>query len=720
MASLKFIMDVDDDQPGHPAAAGRDATRTGAPPHSSDQATPVLAYPTQASGSDQVATQPSAASSRSSNRRRSSASNDSTDYAGYGSGASSSSAGPVLNPTNTPMRPMPNLSSSDMPVKYTPVTGRVSRAKKGVPVHICEICRPPKTFTRAEHLRRHQLSHQTPGYPCTYPGCDRAFHRPDLLARHQSRHTEPGGDDTSALRGGGEEGGQSSLAEKSSHLDLANQTGLSTGISGGQVMSSDLSAPPSESPSTPDVFTHAPSLQPSNNRDNATNQAPSSGAAAGGNEVYDIIPPSNIRASSASGTSYPSATDSFQQPQSTPSVFATQGVSLPSLSIPETNPPELYHPASPWTSSASDSTYSTPKDDLVDIANPHDTFMSDGPSLDIFGAFGGGYGNISPGGTGSAGGLLAALDLPMTGCGMTGVPSCQQLPRQVLAAVPGYVVVYWQKFHKLYPIVHRTTFETAGEDVLRWAMAAVATQYLDTKEDRLRGNQLHEHAWQELKRIPQWNLQVMQAILLCEIFARFRGRKAVTKPSKMFESVYSRVLYHNPTLFDATIPATDNAFRPEERWQAWVDAEARRRLLTACFITDVHASAYQQQKRAHEWDLTTKHISPTIPLSASSASLWDASSAAAWASILASDPESGIPTFAQTSTSLTPSDRDLFPSFDSSAILALELVHLPRLPTSTPPPPSLSLRRDDDDDATIEPLTRPRSTPGYSSTTINP
>jgi len=434
-------------------------------------------------------------------------------------------------------------------------------------------------------------------------------------------------------------------------------------------MSSDLSAPPSESPSTPDVFTHAPSLQPSNNRDNATNQAPSSGAAAGGNEVYgisssepydscyaatpafsDIIPPSNIRASSASGTSYPSATDSFQQPQSTPSVFATQGVSLPSLSIPETNPPELYHPASPWTSSASDSTYSTPvsdnarnprswlarhrsptgdwpsthllspypnptsrdpsrtslgstsaaaplaifanpfhdsqfsttahdpsydiildvpmagfdsterggqqiststsqvtfrphhrhsaslssiraiapersgplvtpmqaipdrstssntmniqKDDLVDIANPHDTFMSDGPSLDIFGAFGGGYGNISPGGTGSAGGLLAALDLPMTGCGMTGVyPSCQQLPRQVLAAVPGYVVVYWQKFHKLYPIVHRTTFETAGEDVLRWAMAAVATQYLDTKEDRLRGNQLHEHAWQELKRV---------------------------------------------------------------------------------------------------------------------------------------------------------------------------------------------------------------------------
>jgi hypothetical protein len=33
----------------------------------------------------------------------------------------------------------------------------------------------------------------------------------------------------------------------------------------------------------------------------------------------------------------------------------------------------------------------------------------------------------------------------------------------------------------------------------------------------------------------------MQAILLLEYFARFRGRKAVTKPSKLFESLYSRV-----------------------------------------------------------------------------------------------------------------------------------------------------------------------------------
>ncbi|KAI0526679.1 hypothetical protein F5B22DRAFT_641819 [Xylaria bambusicola] len=75
--------------------------------------------------------------------------------------------------------------------KLTPITGRVSRAKKGVLVHRCEQCNPPKTFTRAEHLRRHQLSHKSPtAFICCWPGCDKVFHRQDLLDRHTQRHEQ--------------------------------------------------------------------------------------------------------------------------------------------------------------------------------------------------------------------------------------------------------------------------------------------------------------------------------------------------------------------------------------------------------------------------------------------------------------------------------------------------------------------------------------------------
>lgn len=40
-------------------------------------------------------------------------------------------------------------------VRRTPITGRISRAKKGQPVHVCEFCE--KVFTRAEHRRYGQL-----------------------------------------------------------------------------------------------------------------------------------------------------------------------------------------------------------------------------------------------------------------------------------------------------------------------------------------------------------------------------------------------------------------------------------------------------------------------------------------------------------------------------------------------------------------------------------
>jgi hypothetical protein len=110
------------------------------------------------------ATQPTAARQNIS-RRRSSTAAEVMDFSGYqpgGSNQASMSGSP-------PQSSRGSEPAADMPVKYTPVTGRISRAKKGVPVHTCEICRPVKvhspslldqyvlinlkTFTRAEHLR---------------------------------------------------------------------------------------------------------------------------------------------------------------------------------------------------------------------------------------------------------------------------------------------------------------------------------------------------------------------------------------------------------------------------------------------------------------------------------------------------------------------------------------------------------------------------------------
>ncbi|KAL2264938.1 hypothetical protein VTJ83DRAFT_7448 [Remersonia thermophila] len=695
------------------------------------------------------------------------------DRSRYGLVPSSSSAHPGLQ-RPLPMHPMP----CHFQPKITPKTGRISKAKKGLPVHVCDICRPPKTFTRAEHLRRHQLSHEAPQYRC--PGCDKAFHRPDLLARHQQKH-EHEGDHASrpastqhSPRPAGTE------ASSSAHRPSAGTTGPELAVS----------ASANDSPQRPSGVPAGGNRQtPRSASSHASNSAYRAAPQTSPHEhAYTISPRLSMMSStqpSAGHADLYHATSSMgdYQPRSGPPPIyvVTQGLPLPSLQT--TDVPEL-HPPSPWPSSASDSTYSTPVSDVSRNARPWSTSQrlspypgsvprslhSSAPSIESLpaphsslygnalpsehsfgttlslssssmeypghyhhhhslgasstaavrsrqnqqqahslssirgrtppgnssshgtdvllssasgfsdhldamggldrrkaalvgshhdllstqmqgGAFGalGGYGSsaaASPGAdsTSHGSGIVAELDLALgaDGCGAMPTPLSLAipLPGPVRAAIPRYLELYWQHVDPVLPFIHRQTFEAAPEDVLRCAMAAFATQHLDDKEDRTRGNQLHEFAWQEIKRIPQWSIQTMQAILLCEYFARFRGRKAVTRPSKPFESLCSRALYHqNPAILDPqSVLSTDgHHLSLQDRWRNWIDAESRRRLLAACVFADGHMAVYQQQRRAMD-DGAGAAGFLSVPLFGRSGRLWRASSAEEWFNALSSDP----------------------------------------------------------------------------------
>ncbi|KAK0644518.1 hypothetical protein B0T16DRAFT_460564 [Cercophora newfieldiana] len=1024
-----------------------------APSSSSSAAIPSISSSSSSlSASAAAAVAAAAPTSRPPARRRSTASVDSMDQTGYGSAASSSSMGHGLHhPNNQPMRPMPlHPQGNEIPMRLTPITGRVSRAKKGVPVHVCDLCKPAKTFTRAEHLRRHQLSHQNPGYACTYPGCERAFHRPDLLARHQQRHDVEG--DKVSKSGSNEEDRRASSARSSMDGGYRggslqqSGSGSSSAIPGPGTGSSSTDVP-----STPNASGNQRRFSQMSNStvagSPATPRAMGSGSSStyrpsgGASRDYNSYPMSSSTVSiidpahpSTMTGAYPGVIDYTPRTASqSMNIMST----LPTLMIPEQNKtPELSyaHDASPWTSSASDSTYSTPASDIprrtwmrqrtppaaewpgnhhqllspypgstprnlqnpsggldmsapsIYVNNQYSTSYThtpapqqqsyyDVPGMNPYGAAAAGPGQhastyrphhqhnssississpiqmqashtssahsgetlIAPaahpgrmdplvdlgrqkelamgthqslmdsqamGGLGvldgmnvgygaldasrsngeNEGGILTSLDMPLGGGGGCSISSAgmgPHLQRPVRAAIPGYLDVYWDRVHPTLPVVHRQSFEAAPEDALRCAMAAVATQYFNSKEDRNRGNQLHEFAWHEAKRVTSWNLQTMQAILLLEYFARFRGRKAATKPSKLFESLYSRVsdlqfftassslplpfgsrdrdhpdmlpwlidtsawspapsppsdcsscasitptaavdlssyasavqpaapphmlpnttpwgdssfpssyasstsssfggipsspisfhhedpfpqhitaatittpatfnvnmappiantntnthtnttsssgaqrswsslfspgryhpplassshhsfrtrpshyvaehtysqalstmqvLYHNSAAFNnAVLDAADPHLSTEERWRSWLDTEARRRLLAACFHLDGHAATYQQQARAHEFDADGMTPIPPVPHFSRSAGLWNARSADEWAAILVNNPEAIIPVFAPSSEHLTPEFVMSQTPYDRMAILSAEMLRLPR------------------------------------------
>ncbi|KAH7064067.1 fungal-specific transcription factor domain-containing protein [Paraphoma chrysanthemicola] len=90
-----------------------------------------------------------------------------------------------------------------------------------------------KSYSRAEHLYRHQLNHNPKQiYHCDFPDCHRSFVRQDLCARHKERHTARG----------------SQLLRKDT-FNMHNLNPIVTAALGGK------SAPPSK---TPGMKTHTP------------------------------------------------------------------------------------------------------------------------------------------------------------------------------------------------------------------------------------------------------------------------------------------------------------------------------------------------------------------------------------------------------------------------------------------------------------------------------
>ncbi|KAI5927214.1 hypothetical protein F4810DRAFT_706592 [Camillea tinctor] len=725
-------------------------------------------------------------------RRRSTDSIESTtmDPTRYGGpGQSSSSSMTPSGRTNMPSRPILNApGEGNLPIKLTPITGRVSRAKKGMPVHICDICRPPKTFTRAEHLRRHQLSHKNPAYRCDFPGCEKTFHRQDLLARHALRHDQDG--KSSKGTDGSRRPSEVSLDDVSHRMGYMTHQPMGEGSGPHTALSTqpDMSGP--------SYTGNTPSYQQMSNQGSSSGQTPmsppqhpdrrgsytpqSTGPShldyvlSSGQQMSNMInnPVSSIGGSPITGTPY--GIDYHQPRTSSPfSVYiGPQGLShhLPSLTIPDSNVPGLLPTTtetSPWPSSASDSNFSTPSDGRGRLAtndwpmyqsgtapslhspgieamtsaepffntfSPSHTYPPYEPMLELPTSFPDERSLLDPTHPHPYSSVRSPTPPPVslsaqsaenlvtvTAPSIPGGPSILgrqkesavtlgpysgaafltaiTISRPIRSAIPEYLDVYWKRFDNLFPLVHRRSLEPAADEVLQCAMAAVGTQFLQGKEDRIRGTTLHEFAWQEAKRCPLWNVRVMQAILLCEFYARFRGRKAVYRPSQSFQSLYSRdylfsFVLSSPsdrwhlysTSFSsqvANFQSSDNyassAATREERWHEWIEAESRRRLLAACFVLDAHTSIYHEQPPIHTYTVPT----PPIPLTRRSQDLWNARTSDEWETLIASTSTNLEPATLSEEVNLTPERVASAPPLDRAVFLASEMLRLPRRQSTT-------------------------------------
>lgn len=253
------------------------------------------------------------------------------------------------------------------------------------------------------------------------------------------------------------------------------------------------------------------------------------------------------------------------------------------------------------------------------------------------------------------------------------------LSREARSALPTYIDIYWERVHPFYPIIHRCTGENSNDvalehvDVLRCAMAAVATQFLGHREHRINGSQLHAYAWQKSKSLTEaatWTLPTMQTILLCEYYARFRGRnKDDYQPSSRFLALYHMI----SSYCSASLPEISGP-RPQ-RWASWIYIESCRRLFSACFLLSVHGMCYHEQPYSAVLGLENMAASKfPVPLTASTTGLWEARNADAWAAIDVT--RVAVTTVGEVMQDAEWSSLDN-PAFDISLVIAAHALQLP-------------------------------------------
>lgn len=148
------------------------------------------------------------------------------------------------------------------------------------------------------------------------------------------------------------------------------------------------------------------------------------------------------------------------------------------------------------------------------------------------------------------------------------------------------------------------------------------------------------------------------------------------------DSFSPQVVDHSLNLFDATMGmgAPDYGYEQqkshltaarEQHWRSWLDAEAYRRLLAACFCLDQHAAAYHQQPQAkNDIDISD------IPLTGPTDALWEAGSIDEWYAILEAESTAATPKYLPSLDELRPEDISVYSKLDQGILMCAQFLDL--------------------------------------------
>ncbi|KAI9670492.1 MAG: hypothetical protein M1817_004359 [Caeruleum heppii] len=580
------------------------------------------------------------------------------------------------------MRPS-RASDSAEAVKLTPNTRRPSKALKGRRVHACDRC-PNLVYTRAEHLRRHQLNHNAEArYKCGVSGCTRGFQRRDLLDRHMERqHRLP----SKAPR-------TPSMSQRES---LSASTTPSTQSYGtpGTVMDSPVTEPAMFNHGGPTFGVHdmgtainftgchsgasSPARQITNSNLLSPLSIPGSSAPPSGALVPELAYGNSDEYALFSATSSCNSAISPNSPLAFPQMYGFHPRSRADSSV---SAPDAAYCTSNSTLSGCPTT-SWPTEELMPpqtqvLCSPYEgTFVLPAVGTPTLGHFA----------RGRADGITAnAVHVPVPKLGRQPAFGLRDLLREwhlkapsadmfTMRKIEAYLDCYWRFFAPSVPIVHRATFSTDGPALLVAAMATLGAYHQGTSEGRLAAVTMYESCREALQDHSPYNtptqISDMQALTLIEFFGTHKDPRSIrARPSMPFLAMWSK-LYRDrldtSTVSPTRLRTESSPDQLRSEWHQWIDVESRRRVVLAGFILC-----------AQQDILFELHTTPSagLPLS-SSAAVWESTSAAEWLECSRQSTNATLGYVSDASPGVVRAVGDRYPTdpFESAIMLAHEVL----------------------------------------------
>ncbi|KAJ5225932.1 hypothetical protein N7468_007157 [Penicillium chermesinum] len=485
-----------------------------------------------------------------------------------------------------------------------------------------------KSYSRAEHLYRHQLNHSPKQiFRCDYPNCHRAFVRQDLCIRHRERHTTRG----------------SQLQKRDSFASAKHNDPFK-------------SMAPASSPSSPSMTAADYSLM--------TDPAPKSKSPP--SATYQMSTGIDVGGLPVSG--YTDITSSFDQPD-TMLDFDSMSNAYPIFGGETYNrsPFAMADDFAAWLFSEplAPLGFGTGYGMMPMVQNQF--YMNEASYNNIC--------SVIPQHPMSVTSILDSGNLPA----LISREKRQELlqlissrfneaaysadvkrkdalmdgdiddERHVLSLrmIQTYIGSYWYHFHSQLPILHQPTFSAdRTPNLLLLAIITIGAATLD---------KAHGHptiqAASDLASFIAWHLRweifmdadfrppaklwVFQALLLLEVYEKALSTRALHERAHIHHDTTLTLMRRGSSLIGRTSFDTPESREEDESWTHWIKAEATRRVAFAAFVLDsTHATMFGHSAKmvAHELRL---------PLPCDEA-LWAATSAAEVARVQSSLQSHGV------------------------------------------------------------------------------